>query len=73
MNFVLRAIAPNVLSDAEMKINAAFRAGCIPIERNYGHTSRVQRICDNTVGLQLAKRNPYALEQLRVCHLLMNC
>ena len=53
-----RAIAPNVLSDAEMKINAAFRAEHIPIERNYCHTSCVQRICDNTVGLQLAKRNP---------------
>ena len=68
-----RVIAPNVLSSEEMKINAAFRAARIPIERNYGHRSCVQRICDSSAGLQLGKRHPYALEQLRVCHLLMNC
>ena len=30
-------------------------------------------ICTSPEGYKLAKRNPYALEQLRVCHLLVNC
>jgi hypothetical protein len=57
----------------EVKINAAFRAGWIPIEKNYGLTNCVFRICDTTRGYQLGKKRPYALEQLRVCHLLVNC
>jgi hypothetical protein len=68
-----RAINPNVLIDKEVKINAAFRAARIPIEKNYGLTNCVFRICDTTRGYQLGKKRPYALEQLRVCHLLVNC
>lgn len=68
-----RAIPPDVLNQHEIKINAAFRAARMPIERNYGQTSCVFRICDSRRAHQLGKRHPYALEQLRVCHLLMNC
>ena len=68
-----RAVAPGVLTAEEVKINAAYRAARMPIERAYGQLSCVQRICDTRRGLQLGKRHPYALEQLRVCHLLMNC
>jgi hypothetical protein len=68
-----RAIAPNVLTAEEVKINATFRAARIPIEKNYGLTSCVFRICDTPRGYQLGKQHPYALEQLRVCHLLVNC
>ena len=64
-----RAIPPGVLMPAELKINAALRSA----QQNYGLTSCVQRICDSRRGYQLGKRHPYSLEQLRVCHLLINC
>ncbi len=66
-------IAPNTLTVAELKCNAALRSARQPIEKNYGLTSCVQRICDTKRGYQLAKKHPYALEQLKVCHPLMNC
>ena len=68
-----RAIPPAVLTPEETKINGAFRSCRMPIERNYGLNSCVQRICDTRRGIQLGKKHPYALEQLRVCYLLMNC
>ncbi len=64
---------PGILIAAELKINAELRSARQPIEKNYGLTSCVQQICNTSHGYQLAKRHPYALEQLRVCHLLMNC
>jgi hypothetical protein len=68
-----RALVPKVLTAKEVKINASFRAAWMPIEKNYGLTNCVFRICDTTRGYQLAKQHPYALEQLRVSHLLINC
>ena len=68
-----RVIAPNILTVPESKCNAAFRSEMLLIEKKYGLTSCLQRICDTSRGYQLAKKCPYALEQLRVCHLLMNC
>ncbi len=56
-----------------MKINATFRAARMPIEKNYGLTNCVFRICGTERGYQLAKQHPYALEQLRVYPLLVNC
>ena len=61
------------LTVSELRCNKAFRSMRIPIERNYGQTSCVMRICDTARSYQLGKRSPYALEQLRVGHLLMNC
>ena len=68
-----QAIPTGVLTPAEPKINAALRSAQQPIKKNYGLTSCVQRICDLRRGYQLGKRHPYSLEQLRVCHLLINC
>jgi hypothetical protein len=52
-----RAIAPNLLTTEEVKINAAFRAARMPIEKNYGLTSCVFRICDTTTrGYQPARK-----------------
>ena len=68
-----RAIPPDVLTPPELKINASLRSARQPIEKNYGLTSCVQRICDSRRGYQLGKQHPYSLEQLRVCHLLINC
>jgi len=66
-------IAPHLLMAEEAKINAAFGAARMPIEKNYGLTSCVFRICDTTRCYWLGKQHPFALEQLKVCHFLMNC
>ena len=68
-----QAIPPGVLTAAELKINSGFWSAWQPIKKIYGLTSCVQQICNTSHVYQLAKRHPYALEQLRVCHLLMNC
>ena len=53
-----RAIAPNLLTAEEVKINAAFRAARMPIEKNYGLTSCLFRICDTNRGYQLESSTP---------------
>jgi len=45
----------------------------MPIEKNYGLQSCVQRLCDTRRGSSYGSVRPYAIEQLRVCHLLFNC
>lgn len=55
------------------KVNNALKAARITIEKNYAMIGNVFRICYSTENFKLAKKNPYALEQLRVCHLLANC
>lgn len=62
-----------VLSDDESKCNNALKAARITIEKNYAMVSNIFRICKSVEGLKLAQNRPYALEQLRVCHLLTNC
>ena len=42
------------------------------IEWGYGKTDNIFSICDNADNFKLGKRNPYAIELLRVCHLLTN-
>jgi hypothetical protein len=67
-----RALLPNVLTAKEVKINATFRAAWMPIEKNNGLANCIFIICDTERGYQLAKQHPYALEQLRVSHILIN-
>ena len=67
------AIPPNVLSFHERVCNAAFRAARMPIEKNYGQQTCVQRICDTRWASRYGAALPYAIEQWRVCHLLLNC
>ena len=43
------------------------------IEKNYGMTSRLFRVCVDREWSKLAKKVPYTAEQLRVSHLLVNC
>jgi len=57
-----RVVFPDVLTVAELRCNAAFRADRMPIEMNYGKKTCGFRICDNNAGCQLGKHNPYALE-----------
>ena len=61
------------LSDEETKVNHALKAAWITIEKNYAMIGNIFRICESPEASKLAKKNPYALEQLRVCHLLTNC
>ena len=61
------------LTDEQKKCNFLMKGARITIEKNYGMTSTIFRICDSAEGLKIAKKNPYAIEQLRVCHLLVNC
>lgn len=50
-----------------------FEGGSKTIEKNYGMVSTLFKICTVVDKNKLAKEKPYALEQLRVCHLLLNC
>ena len=68
-----RALPPDVLTPSKLKCNAALRAARMPIEKNYGLQSCVQRLCDTRRGSSYGSVRPYAIEQLRVCHLLINC
>jgi hypothetical protein len=67
------AIPPNILTFHERVCNAALRAAMMPIEKNYGMQSCVQRICATKWGSNFGSALPYAIEQWRVCHLLLNC
>jgi hypothetical protein len=67
------AIAPNVLTFDERVCNASLRAARMPIEKKYGLQTCVQGLCDTRRGSCLGAAKPYAIEQLRVCHLLLNC
>ena len=68
-----RAHPPDVLTPSKLKCNAALRAAHMPIEKNYGLQSCVQRLCDTWRGSSYGSVHPYAIELLWVCHLLINC
>ena len=61
------------LNEDRRKCNNVMQAARITIEKNYGMIGNIFRICHSIEGSKIAKKNPYALEQLRVCHLLVNC
>ena len=61
------------LTEDQQRCNIAIKSARITIEKNYGMTSTIFRICNSVEGFKLAKNRPYALEQLRICHLLTNC
>ena len=61
------------LSEEEKKVNNALKAARITIEKNYAMIGNIFHICESPEAFKLAKKNPYSLEQLRVCHLLTNC
>jgi hypothetical protein len=69
---IYRGLVPNILTPEEVKINATFRAAWMQIEKNYSLTNCIYRICKTTRGYQLGKQHPYALEHLRVSHLLLS-
>jgi len=68
-----QALPPDVLTPAETKCNAALQAARMPIEKYYGLQSRAQRLCDTRRRSRYGVERPYAIKQLSVCHLLINC
>ncbi len=68
-----RAATGAALTPLQRLLNSAFRAARITIEKNYGLSSTVFKVCEHKNAYQLAQRNPYAVEQLRVVYLLTNC
>jgi len=60
------------LTQEQAYCNAKLKACRQSIEWSYGDISKLFAICDDPKSYMLAKRNPYAIEQLRVCHLLVN-
>jgi hypothetical protein len=61
------------LTNGEKKCNATMRSVRITIKKNYAMVSNLFCICAMADGYKIAKINPYAIEQLRVCTLLTNC
>ena len=49
------------------------RSARITVEKNYAMVSNLYRICETRDGYKIAKKRPYAIEQLCVCTLLTNC
>ena len=60
------------LTQGQDYCNSKLKACRQSIEWSYGDISQLFAICDDPNSYMLAKRNPYAIEQLRVCHLLVN-
>jgi hypothetical protein len=69
----INQVGPVPLTLCEKRVNSAMKSARIVIEKNYGQTSCVFRICDTRHDYKLGKKNHVALEQLRVCHLMLNC
>jgi hypothetical protein len=61
------------LTEAEIGCNFHMKSARMSIEHSYGQLSNLFKICHCKDEIKLGKKNPYALEQLRVCHLLQNC
>ena len=68
-----RATALNSLNEQQQAINSALKAARVTIERNYAQTSVVFWICDRLDNYKLTTERSVAVEQLRVCHLLVKC
>ena len=68
-----RAFNGAELEEELWDVNYFLKAAWMTIEKNYGMVSSLFRICTNLGSYKLAKEKPYACEQLRVCHLLLNC
>jgi hypothetical protein len=60
------------LTDEQKKCNIAIKRCRQSIEWSYGKVSRYFAICSHPKHIMIGKRNPYAVEQLRVAHLLTN-
>lgn len=60
------------LTDDQLRCNLAIKKCRQSIEYNYGSMSMHFKICDDKKHNMIGKKNPYAIEQLRIAHLLTN-
>ena len=60
------------LTQAQRRVNNSMKSARIVIEKNYRALANKFHICDMKPGMKLSKTNPYAIEHLQVCHLLLN-
>jgi hypothetical protein len=63
----------HLLTLEQLLCNRHSSSARMSIEKTYGMTSSLFRVCANKEWSKLAKRTPYSAEQLRVSHLLVNC
>ena len=69
-----RRLNPAVpLTQHQELVNYYLKRARITIEKNYGAIGNEFLVCDTKRGKKLAKHAPHTCEQLRVCHLLLNC
>ena len=61
------------LTDEQNQCNRAMKSARMVIEKNYGQMANIFRICGVSDNYRLAKINPYAVEQYRICIFLTNC
>ena len=60
------------LTHHQVTCNKAMKKCCQAIEWSYGDVSKYFSICVHPKHSMLAKKNPYAIEQLRVAHVMCN-
>jgi hypothetical protein len=63
---------PAMMTEFMRVCDAEMRACRQHIEFNYGRTASLFSICADPDRFKLAQHKPYAVELLRVCHLLVN-
>jgi len=61
------------LTDEQIHCNCMMKSAQMVMEKNDGQMANIFRICGVSDNYQLAKRNPYAIEQYRVSIFLTNC
>lgn len=60
------------LTSYQKLCNAEYKAARERIEFSYQDRNNLCKICADPANFRLGKRHPYAMEQLRVCHLMTN-
>ena len=60
------------LTEAEKRCNFHLKSARMSIEHSFGQVSNLFKICHNKDEVMLGKKIPYALEQLRNCHVCFN-
>lgn len=67
-----RSFAGHPLTPGQDICNKRMKAIREAIEWSYADVENIFQICCHPRNFRLGRRNPYAQEQLRVCHLLSN-
>ena len=68
-----RRIGALQLTPAQNTVNRYLKRARITVEKSYANVANEFHVCDVKRGAKIAKKKPYVVEQLRVCHLLLNC